>query len=169
MKEVEEKQAKQTENLENGTSFSTDTEEREEELSKYMVIPDMFITRKTVKKGGRVYNDYFVNGVLRGVQVQVRVRPGKDSSGFTDVSSYTMLDIVFGSLTSVQFAVQSYKRRDLATNRSVTGYTYHAYSKDPKDGEEWTAPLRFETSSDKAMIMKMIEVANRDHELGLIL
>lgn len=159
----------QTEDRIETDEILTDIEEKEEELSKYIVIPDVTITRRSVKKSGKVYKDYFVNGSLRGVPVQVRVRPSKDSSGFTDVNNYTILDIVFGDAAKVMFAVQSYRRRDNATNRVVTGFTYHAYERDKESGEEWSAPLRFETSSDKAIISKLIEIANRKYELGLTL
>lgn len=143
------------------------TDDNTEESSKYVVIPDLYISRKVTLKGGKRYADYYVHGVLRGVEVQVRVKPGKDSDGFTDVSAYTMLNLVFGENDDALFAVRTFKRRDSATNRITSGLTYYAYVKDIDDGEEYTAPLRFETTSDKAIISKLIEVANKKHELGL--
>lgn len=172
MKEVKEAEVQTNENpIEDEkilTAIGEDGEEVEE-VSSYIILPDITLSRKTVKKSGKVYNDYFVNGTLRGVPVQVRVRPAKDTSGFTDVNAYNYLGIVFGDATTVEFAVRSSKRRDLATNRVVSRLTHYAYVKDVNDGVEYTAPLRFETASDQAMIAKMIEVSNLKHSLGIIL
>ena len=154
-------------NAEVRESAADETDENGEEKGKYTIIPDMRLSRKVTVKGGKRYADYYVHGVLRGVNVQVRVKPGKDGDGWTDVSAYTLLNTVFGEKNEAAFAVRPFKRRDSATNRVASGLTYYAYDKDVNDGEEYTAPLRFDTASDKAIITKLIEVANRVHELGL--
>lgn len=146
---------------------SVEDDENGEEKGKYIIIPDMHLSRKVTTKGGKSYADYYVHGVLRGVPVKVRVKPGKDGDGWTDVSAYTFLNIVFGEKNEAVFAVRPFKRRDSSTNRVTTGLTYYAYDKDANDGEEYTAPLRFDTASDKAIISKLIEVANKVHSLGL--
>ncbi len=158
----------EVEAAENGRKNATiEYDENGEEKGKYTIIPDLYISRKVTVKGGKRYADYYVHGVLRGVEVKVRVKPGKDSDGFADVSAYTMLNIVFGEKDEAQFSVRAFKRRDSATNRLTSGLTYYAYDKDVEDGEEYVAPLRFETSPDKAVISKLIEIANKKYALGL--
>ena len=138
-----------------------------EDVSKYIVIPDMYITRKTTNKGGRDYSDFTVHGVLRGVPVEVRVRPGKDESGFTDVNAYKLMNIVFGTDSECLFAVQTRKRRDTATGRVISSLCYFAYVKDAEDLVEYVAPLRFETQSDRSILTQLIAKSNGKYGLGL--
>ena len=138
----------------------------EEERSNYIVIPDMFVRRSCDVKNGKKYYNYFVHGILRGVPVMVRVRPGRDSSGFTDVSAFTFLGIVFGENTDASFAVQVLRSKDFTNNRVMKSFQYFAYSKD-KDGQEYSAPLHFEMTSDKALISTMLDVANKKYNLNL--
>ncbi|MCH5162726.1 MAG: hypothetical protein J1G38_04480 [Clostridiales bacterium] len=141
-------------------------EDNEEVRSLYTVIPDVTVTRKTTNKGGKKYSDYFFNCTLRGVAMQVRVRPGKTEDRFADVSAYALLDMVFGQNDTVDFAVRITKRRDFATGRSASTVSYYAYVRDEIEGD-FAAPLRFETASDKAIVVKAVELANKKHQLGL--
>ncbi len=139
-----------------------------EEVSKYIIVPDMYITRKTVVKGGKKYSDFTVHGSLRNVKVEVRVRPAKDNSGFTDVNAYKLMEIVFGGEDEALFAVQTRKRKDSATGRTITTLSYFAYVKDGEDLTEYVAPLRFETQSDKSIVTQLISRSNSKHALGLL-
>lgn len=141
-------------------------EDNEEVHSVYTVIPDVTVTRKVTVKGGKKYSDYFFNCTLRGVPMQVRVRPGKTEDRFTDVSAFQMLDLVFGKSDSASFAVQMVKQRDFVTGRSTSKMSYFAFVHDDIEGD-YGAPLRFETAPDKAIVVKAIELANKKHELGL--
>ena len=138
----------------------------EEERSNYIVVPDMFVRRTCDVKNGKKYYNYFVHGMLRGVPIKVRVRPARDSSGFTDVSAYVFLDAVFGENTDIAFAVQVLKRKDFTNNRIMKSFQYFAFSKD-EDGQEYPAPLHFEMTSDKALISTMLDIANKKYDLGL--
>lgn len=141
-------------------------EDNEEVHGLYTVVPDVTVTRKVTDKGGKKYSDYFFNCTLRGVPMQVRVRPGRTEDRFTDVSAYAMLDLVFGQTDSVSFAVKTTKRRDFTTGRSSSVLSYYAFVHDDVEGD-FAAPLRFETAPDKAIVAKAIELANRKYQLGL--
>lgn len=143
------------------------TTEVEEERSKYVVIPELLITRKLDVRSGKKYYSYYVHGLLRGVEVKVRVRPGKDDSGFTDVNVYTLLDIVFGTGDEAAFAVQILKRKDFSNNRTMKSLQYYAYVFDKTENDEYVAPLRFETSGDKAVMLQLLEKVNRKYSLDL--
>ncbi len=141
-------------------------QDNEEVHSVYTVVPDVTVTRKLTNKGGKTYSDYFFNCTLRGVPMQVRVRPGKTEDRFTDVSAYALLDRVFGQKDSVSFAVKIIKKKDFTTGRVSSVLSYYAYDYDEVEGD-YAAPLRFETAPDKAIVSKAIELANKKHELGL--
>ena len=139
----------------------------EEESSKYIVIPDVFVTRKCTVKGNKKYFDYTVTGKIRGVDMAVRVTPGRTESGFTDAGMYRLLELVFGpTAAAVPFAVQILTRRDFRSNRVMKSMQYFAYSNDDVEGE-LTAPLRFDTMNDKAIIQKFLDIADRKHGLNL--
>lgn len=141
-------------------------EDSEEIHSVYTVIPGVTVTRKITVKGGKKYCDYFFNCTLRGAPMQVRVRPGKTEDRFTDISSYSMLDAVFKEKDSADFAVVITKQRDFVTGRNTSKMTYYAYVYDEVEGD-YGAPLRFETASDKAIVVKAIQLANTKYQLGL--
>ncbi len=142
-------------------------EESTEEHSDFILIPDMFLQCKKTTKNGRTYKDYILHGKLLDVPVEIFVRPGKSSSGFTDVNSYKLLDIVFGSSDVSLFAVRIIRRTDRYTNRTTTSMEYVAYLKDAKTGMEIYAPLRFETVSDNAMLKQLLTCSNKVHDLNL--
>ncbi len=137
-----------------------------EEKSEFIVIPEMFVECKTTTKNSKTYKDYIVHGKLRNVVMDLYARPRKMKSGFTDVSSYKLLDVVFSGSEAVSFAIRLAKRSDPQTQRIITTSEYVAYSKD-ETGECVYAPLSFETSSDRATLRQILVGLDKKYNLNL--
>ena len=137
-----------------------------EEKSEFIVIPEMFVECKTTTKNSKTYKDYIVHGKLRNVVMDLYARPRKMKSGFTDVSSYKLLDVVFSGSERRIFAIRLAKRSDPQTQRIITTSEYVAYSKD-ETGECVYAPLSFETSSDRATLRQILVGLDKKYNLNL--
>lgn len=150
-----------------GVTLQSETEEVAEERSNFIRIPDMILECKTTIKNNRTFKDYILYGKLRGRLVEIRMRPGKNSTGFTDVNAYKLLDVVFGDSNNADFAVRVTRRMNTFTNRMVSTMEYVAYAKDEKSGFEYYAPLVFDTISDKAALQQLLQVSNVAYDLKL--
>lgn len=150
-----------------GFTPQSETEVTADERSEFIVIPDLFLECKATVKNNKTYKDYILHGKLRGVPVEVYFRPGKNGSGFTDVTSYKLLDIVFGAASSCLFAVRVINRTDTRTQRRTRTMEYVAYVKDDKTGFENYAPLVLGTISDRAMLTQLLTFSNVTYDLGL--
>ncbi|MDE6402019.1 MAG: hypothetical protein K2L54_05330 [Clostridiales bacterium] len=138
-----------------------------EEKSEFVIIPEMFVQCKTSTKNSKTYKDYIVHGRLRNVNMTLYARPRKTRSGFTDVSSYKLLDVVFATSDVAYFAVRLAKRSDPQTQRIITTSEYVAYFKDEATDEFVYAPLTFETSADRSTLRQILMVLDKKHNLNL--
>ena len=144
-----------------------DSEQTTEEQSDFVPIPDLFLECKTSVKNGKTFKDYILHGKLRSVPVKIYFRPGKNSSGFTDVNSYSLLDIVFNGASTSLFAVRVITRVNALTQRRTRRMEYVAYSKDESTGMEYYAPLVLDTISDKAMLDQLLTSSALKYDLEL--
>ena len=150
-----------------GLTTTESPEEASEERSEFIVIPDVILQCKSSIKSGKVYKDYILHGKLRGVSVEIYFRPGKNSTGYTDVNGYKLLDIVFGNKDKSLFAVRVTRQINRVTNQVTTVKSYSAYVKDEQTGLDTYAPLRPDTISDKAMLEQLLEFSNLTYDLKL--
>lgn len=149
-----------------GFTRAEQTDQTIEEKSEFIKIPEMFVECKTTIKNNKTYKDYIVHGKLRNVVMDLYARPRKMKSGFTDVASYKLLDVVFSGTDAVSFAIRLAKRSDPQTQRIITTSEYVAYSED-ETGECVYAPLAFETSSDRATLRQILIGLDKKYELNL--
>ena len=150
-----------------GLADSESPEETTDERSDFIVIPDVVLQCKSSLKAGKVYKDYILHGKLRDVPAEIYFRPGKNSSGFTDVNGYKLLDIVFGDKDKALFAVRVTRQKDRVTQRVTTTKSYVAYVKDQKTSLDIYAPLRPDTVSDRAMLEQLLAFSNLLYDLKL--
>lgn len=150
-----------------GLTQQDSLEESMEEHSDFIVIPDVVLQCKSSTKNGKIYKDYILHGRLRDVPVEIYFRPGKNSSGFTDVNGYKLLDIVFGNKDKSLFAVRVIRQNNHITKQVTTIKSYVAYVKDEKTCLDTYAPLRPDTISDKAMLEQLLEFSNLTYDLKL--
>lgn len=150
-----------------------DTEEIERvvneiERSDYILIPGLAVKRESVVKGGKKYYNYFTKGKIRGREMTVYFRPAV-TEGRVDVRSYDMLDAVFGDAAAVPFAVKTFKRKDATTKRVTNGLTFYAYVYDEEYQREFAAQLRPDQSSDRQILLTLIDQINISQKLGLVI
>lgn len=150
-----------------GFTPQSETEVSIDERSEFIVIPDLFLECKTTVKNNKTYKDYILHGKLRGVSAEVYFRPGKNRSGYTDVNSYKLLDIVFGTGSSSLFAVRVINRTDTRTQRRTKTMEYVAYAKDKDTNFEYYAPLVLDTISDRAVLTQLLACSNATYNLNL--
>lgn len=150
-----------------GLSDSDSSEEVIDERSDFIVIPDVVLQCKSSLKAGKVYKDYILHGKLRDVPQEIYFRPGKNSSGFTDVNGYKLLDTVFGSNDKALFAVRVTRQKDRVTQRVTVIKSYVAYVKDDNTGLDIYAPLRPDTVSDRALLEQILAFSNLLYDLKI--
>lgn len=136
------------------------------ERSDYILIPGLAVMRESVVKSGKKYYNYFTKGKIRGRDMTVYFRPAV-TEGRVDVRAYDMLDAVFGTAVAVPFAVKAFKRKDATTKRVTNGLTFYAYVYDEEYQREYVAQLRPDQSSDRQILLTLIDQINISQNLGL--
>lgn len=114
-----------------------------------IIIPDTTISKKRVKQGQ--YVDYTINVVLRNQPISVRIK-NENTKHF---------ELIFNFTNEAQLAVHKYHRYDSIE----ANFNYYAYA--IIDNEPFAIPFQLTFKSDKAIINKAIEIANKKYNLGI--
>lgn len=106
----------------------------------------IIVTKGSYEKNGKIYETYFIKGVVRGQDVEVGVKP-------PDFGGYKVLEIVFNGALEAELEVTPFEMKDDNGN-VISGNTYKVISVG-EDGEVYECPVKPARASDKAL-MKML-------------
>lgn len=114
-----------------------------------VIIPDVTITKNKVKQ--KLYTDYTINTTLRQKSTSVRIE-NKHTKHF---------ELIFNYTDEAKLAVHKYHRYDTIE----PDFIYYVYT--IIDNEPIAIPFQLTFLSDKAIINKAIEIANKKYNLGI--
>ena len=103
------------------------------------------------KQDGKVYNNYYIYGTVRGVDLRVEVTP-------PDAGGYKVLEIVYNGANECDLRVIDREFQD-ANGKKVKSRAYQVVSQDlDDDGEfkEYVADVIPKRKSDKAMLAMLL-------------
>ena len=106
------------------------------------------VEREPFEKNGKVYQNYFIRGNVRGIDIRVLVVP-------PDFGGYTVLDVVFGDEMAAELVLRPYEIKDEATGRVISGNSYAVRSVD-EDGVVYECPIKPYRQSDKALLNMLL-------------
>ena len=108
----------------------------------------IIVEREPHEKDGKMYQNYFIRGNIRGVDVRVMVVP-------PDFGGYTVLDIVFGEEMEAELVLNPYEIKDESTGRVIKGNSYAVRTEDA-DGEVYECAIKPFRASDKALLQMLL-------------
>ena len=104
------------------------------------------------KETGKTYNNYYIHGVIDGVEVRAEVIP-------TDVGGYKLLDIVFKGETERDLKVIDREFKD-ATGKTIRSRSYAVVRNglnDDGEFKEYSVDVLPKRKSDKAMLAMLLD------------
>ena len=112
----------------------------------------LYVHKEPVEYNGKIYNRYFIKGVVRGREVKIDIAPpNKD----TDMGGYTVLDIVFGELDRAELIIEPYEIKDEKTHRVIAGNRFIVRTVD-EDGKTYECAVKPARTSDKSLLQMLL-------------
>ena len=108
----------------------------------------IIVEREPHEKDGKMYQNYFIRGNIRGVDVRVMVVP-------PDFGGYTVLDIVFDGAMEADLTVTPFELK-AEDGRVISGNTYTVTSVDPDSGEVYSCKVKPARESDKTLLQMLL-------------
>ena len=106
------------------------------------------VEREPFEKNGKVYQNYFIRGNVRGIDIRVLVVP-------PDFGGYTVLDIVYVGAKEAELVLVPYEMTDEKTGKISKGYSYAVRSED-EDGTVYECKIKPLRKSDKDMLQMLL-------------
>ena len=107
----------------------------------------IMVQRKSFESKGKSYFTYFVNGNIRGKDVEIAVMP-------PDFGGYQVLDIVFNGENKAELVIKPYEIKDNNGN-VISGNTYAVRSFD-EAGNEYICDIKPFRKSDTALLKMLV-------------
>ena len=112
----------------------------------------LYVHKEPFEYNGKIYNRYFIKGVVRGREVKIDIAPpNKD----TDMGGYTVLDIVFGELDRAELIIEPYEIKDEKTHRVIAGNRFIVRTVD-EDGKAYECAVKPARTSDKSLLQMLL-------------
>ena len=108
----------------------------------------IYVEREPYEKNGKTYQNYFIRGNVRGIDIRVLVVP-------PDFGGYTVLDIVYVGAQSAELVLVPYEMTDEKTGQVTKGNTYAVRSVD-EDGTVYECKIKPFRKSDKDMLQMLL-------------
>lgn len=106
------------------------------------------VERELFEKNGKSYYAYYINGVVRGIEVKVQVVP-------PDLGGYKVLDIVYNGEMEAELSIVPFKFA-ADDGHVIEGNTFKVVSTD-ENGEIYECPVQPARKSDKSMLDMLIK------------
>lgn len=106
------------------------------------------VEREPFEKNGKVYQNYFIRGSVRGIDIRVLVVP-------PDFGGYAVLDIVYVGAKEAELVLVLYEIEDEKTGKVSKGYSYAVRSED-EDGTVYECKIKPFRKSDKDMLQMLL-------------
>lgn len=112
----------------------------------------LYVHKEPFEYNGKIYNRYFIKGVVRGREVKIDIAPpNKD----TDLGGYAVLDIVFGDLDRAELIIEPYEIKDEKTHRVIAGNRFIVRTVD-EDGKKYECAVKPARTSDKSLLQMLL-------------
>lgn len=111
----------------------------------------IMVQRETFEKNDKTYFSYFIQGVVRGINIRVQIVPPNVD---TDKNGYRVLDIVFGDAMEAELVAVPFEMKD-ERGKAIKGNSYMVRSYDP-DGTVYECPVKPARPSDKTVLNMLL-------------
>ena len=112
----------------------------------------LYVQKEPFEYNGKMYNHYYINGVVRGREVKIDLAPpNKD----TDMGGYTVLDIVFGDADRADLIIEPFEITDDKTKQVIKGNRYLVRTVD-EDGKVYECTVKPARTSDRSLLNMLL-------------
>ena len=110
------------------------------------------LNEKSIEYNGKMYNHYYIKGVVRGREVKIDLAPpNKD----TDMGGYIVLDIVFGDADRAELVIEPFEITDDKTKQVIRGNRYFVRTVD-EDGKVYVCMVKPSRTSDRSLLNMLL-------------
>lgn len=107
----------------------------------------IMVEKGTYEKNGKVFDCYYIKGVVRGQEVQAGVKP-------PDFGGYALLNIVFNGGQEAELMVTPFQMKT-DNGETISGNTYKVVSYD-EDGTVYECPVKPARPTDKTALNMLL-------------
>ena len=112
----------------------------------------LYVKKKPFVYNGKMYNHYYIKGVVRGREVKIVLAPLNNDP---DMGGYTVLDIVFGDADRADLIIEPFEIEDEKTKKVIKANRYIVRSVDD-DGKVYECTVKPSRTSDRSLLNMLL-------------